>query len=252
MANLSSVVSIIMASYNAERTIRQAIQSVIDQTYTEWELLVINDCSSDHTSDIISSFADERIRLLNNSTNLGVSTTRKVGLDAARGEWIAILDSDDQWMPEKLEKQMKYANRKGAEFVFTGSSFMDENGELINWQLHVPPTIEYHELLKQNLISNSSVLIKRRLFCAYYSMDDRMHEDFAIWLKITRDGHIAYGIDEPLLIYRLSNSSKSSNKLKAARMNWRTYRYIGLSPLISAYNMCWYTAKGLRKYIHLK
>lgn len=122
----------------------------------------------------------------------------------------------------------------------------------VYWQLHVPKRLTYRELLKQNLVSNSSVLVKKELYKKYYAIGDNMHEDFAIWLGISKEGIIAYGIDEPLLVYRLATSSKSSNKLKAAKMNWNTYRYVGLNPVQSFYYMCWYTVKGLQKYSHLK
>ena len=254
MNDMPGRVSIIMAAYNAELTIGQAIESVIAQTFSDWELLVVNDCSSDRTEEIVDQYVkrEDRIRLICNAENSGVSISRKRGMEAASGEWIAVLDSDDVWTSDKLEKQLALAEAKRAELIFTGSAFMDNDGKKIDWQLHVPSTLPYRELLKQNLVSNSSVLVKKYLYKKYYAVGDEMHEDFAIWLGITKSGVTAYGIDEPLLIYRLAKSSKSSNKLKAARMNWNTYRYVGLGPLVSAYYMCWYTVKGLLKYRNLK
>ena len=247
-------ISILMAAYNAEKTIKSAIESVLAQTYDDWELIVVNDCSKDKTQAVVSEIAarDSRVRLINNETNLGVSITRKKGAAAAKGTWIAVLDSDDMWKPDKLEKQMRLVNDKNAELVFTGSGFIDNEGSPIDWQLHVPETLSYRELLKQNLVSNSSVLVKKELYEQFYAVGDDMHEDFAIWLGITKTGRKAFGIDEPLLIYRLAKSSKSSNKLKAAKMNWNTYRYVGLNPLTASYYMCWYTVKGLLKYRNLK
>lgn len=241
-----------MAAYNAEKTIEQAIRSVLAQTYQNFELLVVNDCSTDGTVSVIQGIRDERIRLIHNERNSGVSYTRKHGLDAARGEWIAILDSDDAWAPDKLEKQMKLQEQKNAELIFTGSAFMDSDGTPKDWILHVPEEIAYRRLLKQNLVSNSSVVVRKKLYADNYTIGDQMHEDFAIWLKILKAGIKAYGIDEPLLIYRLSSVSKSSNKLKAARMNWNTYRAVGLNPLSAFYYECWYMVNGLLKYRHLK
>ena len=248
------LVSIIMAAYNAEKTIESAIFSVQRQTYRNWELLVINDCSEDKTPFLASSLAaaDRRIFVLNHAEKKGVSISRKNGMEAAKGVWVAVLDSDDLWAPEKLEKQLKFAQTKGAELVFSGSAFIQDNGTIIDWRLHVPETLTYRQLLKQNLISNSSVLVKRELYRQFFAIGDKMHEDFAIWLSITKNGIIAYGIDEPLLFYRLNTSSKSSNKMKAAKMNWNTYRYIGLNPIKALYYMGWYTVKGLLKYRHLK
>ena len=115
----------------------------------------------------------------------------------------------------------------------------------------MPSALSYRQLLKQNVVSNSSVLVKKELYNQYYAADDDMHEDFAIWLGITKAGYLAYGIDEPLLVYRIAKTSKSGNKWKAAKMNWNTYRYVGLNPLSAFYYMCWYTVKGILKYRHL-
>ena len=251
---MTPTITIIMAAYNAEKTIEAAIESVLAQTYKDWELIVVNDCSKDKTKEIVSAVAekDSRVRLISNETNSGVSVTRKKALEAAKGEWIAVLDSDDIWDCDKLERQSALAEEENADLVFTGSAFIDNDGNPINWQLHVPETISYHELLKQNLISNSSVLVKKKLYEQFYAVGDYMHEDFAMWLKIAKAGYKICGIDEPLLIYRLAKSSKSSNKLKAARMNWNTYRYVGLNPLAASYYMCCYTVRGLLKYRHLK
>lgn len=155
MEEKPGLISIIMAAYNAEKTISMAINSVLAQTFADWELLVINDCSKDRTAEIVASFTDPRIRLLQNEKNSGVSISRKKGMEAANGEWIAVLDSDDAWTPNKLEKQIKLANDTGAELIFTGSAFMDGDGKPIDWQLHVPTTLPYRELLKQNLVYNA-------------------------------------------------------------------------------------------------
>ena len=252
--NSIGLISIIMAAYNAEKTIRQAIDSVLNQTYTEWELLVVDDCSQDQTIAIVKDFSlkDSRVRLIQNEQNKGVSYTRWHGLQEAKGAWIAILDSDDAWSPDKLQKQVELQNRTGAELLFTGSAFMDADGNEIDWYLHAPATITYRQLLKQNLLSNSSALVKKELYEKHYAVGDAMHEDFAIWLGILKTGRKAYGVDEPLLIYRLDQNSKSGNKVKAAIMNWNTYRYVGLNPFAAFYYECWYVLKGLLKYKNLK
>lgn len=132
---------------------------------------------------------------------------------------------------------------------------MNTHGEKINWVFHVPSKVDYRGLLKQNLISNSSVLVRKALYLKYISTDknsDLTHEDFVCWLRMLKDGYIAYGVDQPLLIYRLSSNSKSGNKFKAAKMNWNTYRTVGLSFPASCYYMFWYTVNGLKKYKNLK
>ena len=222
------LVSVVMAAYNAEKTIRQAVLSVLGQSYQNLELLVVDDGSLDNTKKFVKEFAikDSRIKLIHSPSNHGVSYARKCALKRAKGNWIAILDSDDAWMPD--------------------------NGREIGWELHVPEEISYRQLLKQNLVSNSSVLVKKSLYEKFYVENDSLHEDFAVWLAIMKTGINAYGIDEPLLIYRLTESSKSGNKLHAAKMNWNTYRYIGLNTLQSCYYMAWYTMNGLLKYKNLK
>ena len=248
------LISIIMAVYNAEKTIEYAIDSVLNQTYPNFELLVINDCSTDGTAELVSSIMakDCRVRLISNEKNSGVSCTRKNGLNEAKGSWIAILDSDDAWAPEKLEKQIALQKKMNADLLFTGSAFMDSDGQPIDWYLHAPAEVTYRQLLKQNVLSNSSALVRKELYAKHYAVGDGMHEDFAIWLSILKEGKKAYGVDEPLLIYRIAKSSKSGNKIKAAKMNWNTYRYIGLNPLSAFYYECWYVVKGLMKYRYLK
>lgn len=243
-----------MAAFNAGDTIGQAINSVITQTFHDWELLVVNDCSQDHTEKIVQQYmkVDTRIQIINNVRNCGVSLSRKKALEQAKGEWIAILDSDDIWKPDKLEKQILLALQKDASLIYTGSAFIDNEGNSINWQLNVPLSLTYKELLKQNLISNSSALVKTVLYKKYYASGDDMHEDYAMWLVITKAGYKAYGIDEPLLIYRLAKNSKSSNKLKAALMNWNTYRYVGLNLTSTIFYMLFYIKKSLFKYAMLK
>lgn len=248
------LISIIMAAYNAEKTIEVAIQSVIRQTYENWELIVVNDCSKDSTLEIVSTLAksDRRIRIINNPVNCGASQTRHNGLMKAKGEWVAILDSDDMWTSDKLEKQISLQEKTGAELLFTGSAFVNDSGQRLDWVLHVPEKIGYKQLLKQNLISNSSALLKTDLFKQYEAIGDNMHEDFACWLQILKTGRVAYGIDEPLLIYRLSSNSKSSNKIKAALMNWNTYRYVGLGLIEAIVFEIYYTINNLKKYSKLR
>ena len=248
------LVSVVMAAYNAEKTIQQAVLSVLGQTYQNLELLVVDDGSSDNTEAVVKELAvkDNRIKLMHSASNHGVSYARKYALKKARGSWVAILDSDDVWRPDKLEKQIRFQKEKEAELLFTGSAFMDATGRRLKWELHVPEKLGYRKLLKQNLVSNSSVLVKKSLYETFYVRDDRLHEDFAIWLALTKTGISVYGIDEPLLIYRLGKSSKSGNKLYAAKMNWNTYRYVGLDVFQAGYYMAWYMVNGIFKYRHLR
>ncbi|MCM1059365.1 MAG: glycosyltransferase [Eubacterium sp.] len=248
------LISVIMAAYNAERTIEQAAKSVLEQTYGNFELLIIDDCSKDNTLSIAEKFRenDDRVRIVRNVKNSGVSYSRKRGLEEAKGDWIAILDSDDMWAADKLEKQVHLQKETNGDLLYTGSTFMDFDGNRIDRYLHAPREIGYRQLLKQNLISNSSALVRKELYSEYYASGDSMHEDFAVWLGILKSGRTAYGVDEPLLIYRLSKTSKSGNKVKSAKMNWNTYRYMELNIFAAFYYECRYILNGLRKYKNLK
>lgn len=248
------LISVIMAAYNAEKTIGFAVESVLRQTYKNFELLVINDCSTDGTEKIVKEYAskDNRVKLITNPENLGVSLTRLEGLKQAKGDWIAILDSDDAWMPEKLEKQIELQKVLNAELVYTGVKYIRPDGTSFDWELKVPDEIGYKKILKQNLIANPSALVRKNLYERYYAIGDEMHEDFALWLSILKTGINAYAVKEPLTIVRISPNSKSGNKFKSAVMNWKTYRYIKLNLFSSAYYMCWYILNGLLKYKNLK
>ena len=248
-------ISIIMPAYNCKNYIRQAVDSVKRQTYPDWELLILNDASSDGTGEAAAKLAkeDDRIRYLENEANLGVAGTRMRGVQMAEGSWIAFLDSDDCWNEDKLEKQMQLIQRvTDAAIVFTGSAFMNEQGEKSSYILHVPERVSYKELLKQNIISCSSVLVKKELVLKYGMPDGDLHEDFALWLQILRNGGNAFGIDEPLLIYRVSVGSKSGNKLHAAQMQMRVFRFVGLKKWKAMYYMMWYTALNVKKYMAIK
>ncbi|MCD7952080.1 MAG: glycosyltransferase family 2 protein [Synergistaceae bacterium] len=250
---VSPLISIIMPAYNSDKYITESIHSVINQTYINWELIVIDDGSQDKTIDCINYLKnkDARIFLYRNKRNIGVSQTRNKGVKLARGEWIVFLDSDDCWETSKLNKQLNFARQKNADFTFTSSSFMDEEGKNYRWIMEIPEVVSYSDLLKHNVISCSSVLIKKECVKNHTMKGDSMHEDFAMWLDILMDGKIAYGINEPLLIYRISKKSKSGNKIKSIAMSYRTYRSIGLGFTSSIYFMCFHLIGRFIKYSNL-
>ncbi len=251
--DIQPLISIVMPAYNCEKYIIQAVNSVKEQTYRNWELIIIEDVSTDCTWSVIENLANDKIHVYRNKTNCGVAQTRNRGIELALGVWVAFLDSDDLWAPCKLEKQVALINQKGdAQLLFTGSAFVTETGTKLNYVLHVPEKITQKKLIKQNLISCSSVLVRTKLLKQYPMPPVRLiHEDFAVWLQILGEIPFAYGIDEPLLIYRISSASKSGNKIKAAKMNWNTYQYVKLGTLRSIYFMVIYTLNGLKKYLSL-
>lgn len=249
------LISIVTPAYNCAATLEATVESVLRQTDANWELLLVDDGSQDTTWETIQrlSARDARIRAVRNEINCGVGATRNRGVSLARGDWIAFLDSDDLWEPDKLEKQRALHRRHPeAGLLYTGSGFLTADGRRLDYVLHVPERIERHELLRQNLISCSSVLVRRELLERFPMQDGRdLHEDFVVWLRILSEEPCAFGLDEPLLLYRLSESSKSSNKLRAARMNWNAYRAAGLNLPERIYYMTWYTLRGVMKYTSL-
>ncbi len=245
-------ISVVMPAYNAEKTLAAAVQSVLAQTYADFELLIVDDCSTDGTAALAEQLArrDSRIRILRNERNSGVSVSRNFGVAQAKYPWIALLDSDDQWTPEKLERQLRVLEtQEDAGLIFTGVSYIDEAGRHSDFVFHVPRHVTFRELLRQNVISCSSVLVKRELLeCWPMYPDQNIHEDYAAWLQILKEIPCAVGVDEPLLIYRVSSGSKSGNKLRSAGMQWRTYRYVGVGVVRSACCFAAYTLRGLRKH----
>lgn len=243
-------VSIIMPAYNSESTILQAVESVINQSYPYWELIIIEDGSNDDTKRIVEELGsrDPRIQAIFNERNMGVSCSRNCGLSAVQGEWIAFLDSDDLWDSSKLSKQIHLVEELGAEFVFTGSAYMDQNGSPYPGIFNVPSQLTYQFLRLQNVIPCSSVLLSKELMYSNKMENDQMHEDYAVWLKILKTGVVAYGIDEPLIAYRLSANSKSGNKIKSIKMNYRVHQYLGTKRIESLYYTGHHILRGLRKY----
>ena len=250
---MSDLVSVILPAYNCEKTLADTLESVLNQTYRDIEVILINDAAKDSTHVICESFAskDPRIRYYLNSQNIGTLETRVRAINLARGEWIAFVDSDDIWSHDKLEKQFALQKATNCDLIYTASSFINENGEPFKWIMHVPEQVTYKKLLRQNIISNSSVLMRKRDYLKYSPFSERgndMHEDFAMWLDILRHGSFAVGIDQPLLRYRMSAGSKSGNKLKSFIMTFKVYMYEGLSVFETLYYMCMYVMNGIKKY----
>ncbi len=250
MIKNDELISIVMPAYNCEKYITESINSVINQSYKNWELLVLDDGSKDETLNIINEFGqkDSRIKVFPNGKNMGVSATRNRGIDLATGNWIAFLDSDDMWTTDKLENQLAIVEEKLAEFVFSGASYIDESGRPYKGIFEVPEMVTYKKLRNHNVISCSSVLVKKKYFENIKMEKDEMHEDFAVWLRILKLGINAYGVNKPLLIYRISKNSKSGNKLKSIKMTYNVFRFIGINPFSAVYYTVRHLLASVSKY----
>lgn len=243
-------VSVIMPAYNAEKYIEAAVQSVLRQTWAELELLIIDDCSRDATAALAERLAaaDGRITVLRSAKNAGVSASRNRGVAAARGDWIAFLDSDDLWRADKLEKQLALLERHpDAVLSYTASAFMDESGRMYSYVMEAEAETTYATLLRRNLLSCSSVMVRRDVMLRHPMGGDRMHEDYAAWLLILRETRCAYGLNEPLLVYRVRRSSKSGQRLRSAGMLYRSYRYVGHSAFGAGLLTLRYTVHSISK-----
>ncbi len=251
---MSPLVSVVMPAYNAEKFITDAVLSVLNQTYQDYELIVIDDCSTDSTYQILTEICkkDNRIKLYRNAVNSGVSYTRNFGVSKACGEWIAFLDSDDIWAADKLEKQLRATLREShAVISYTASGFMDSAGNRYSYVMHAQAKTTYKMMLRRNLMSCSSVMVKKDVFTKVKMASDEMHEDYSAWLKILREYPYAIGVDEPLLIYRMVSTSKSSKRIKSAKMLYNSYRYVGYNPLTAFVYCTQYMFYSVKKRRHI-
>ena len=246
------MISIIMPAYNAEKTIAQSIESVLAQTYYEWELLIVDDGSSDSTISIVNSLAenDSRIRLFINEKNMGVAKTRNFGIEQASGEWIAFLDSDDLWHENKLENQLRFMEEVGAQIGYTGTAYITESGSVSGFVLRAERELTYSKLLKRNLMSCSSVMVRRDVMRAF--PDGMMHEDYVVWLRILREVKCSYGLDEPLLLYRISTNSKSGNRVRSAKMIYNSYREVGFGRCVALFLTFRYSFHSISKRVFIR
>lgn len=224
----SPLVSVITPSYNAEKFIQETINSVIGQTLTDWEMIIVDDCSSDGTRSILQKNAatDPRIKVIFLEENSGAAVARNTALNNAKGDFLAFLDSDDLWKPEKLEKQVAYMQENDYAFTFSAYELMNEESQLLQKVIDAPKSIDYKGLLKNTIIGCLTVMLDRRKIGEVQMPNIRTRQDFALWLSILRKGYVGYGMQEPLSIYRLVEGSISSNKLKTAKRNWYVYRKI--------------------------
>lgn len=242
--------SVIMPVYNASKFLSQTLDSVLSQSYKDFEMIAVDDCSTDNSFDILCEYAqkDNRVKVYKNESNRGVSYTRNFAVEKACGEYIALIDSDDMWASDKLEKQLELLEKRNADLCYTGSAFIDTESKISDFVFEVPVRVDYKTLLKQNVISCSSVVIKKSLLLKFPMAHDDMHEDFAVWLSVLKDGHKACGINEPLLIYRVDKNSKSGNKFKSMKMTYKVYKYVGINFFARLYYLANYTIRGIKKY----
>ena len=214
-----NLVSIITPCHNASKFVAETIESVLSQTYSEWEMLIVDDCSTDNSVEIVQSFSeqDSRIKLLKLEKNSGAAVARNCGIKEARGRYIAFIDSDDIWLDNKLQQEMDFMKDKNCAFVYTATQMIDADGEKKGKFTPVPEKTDYNHLLKRTVIATSTVLLDRKVTGNFFMPLRRSGQDYATWLMLLRNIDFAYGINQPLCLYRISPKSLSSNKLKSIK-----------------------------------
>ena len=218
-------VSVVIPVHNAEKFIKDTVESVFSQTYDNVELILCENNSTDSTRNILAEMTDPRIKVLNLADVNDAAGARNAGVKEAVGRYIAFLDADDLWQKEKLKKQIAFMKEKNAAFCFTGYEFADEDAKPLGKIVKVPETISYNEALRNTTIFTSTVAFDMSLLTKeQIEMPHIKSEDTALWWKLLRTGVAAYGLNENLVYYRRPSKSLSSNKFEAIRRIWNLYR----------------------------
>jgi teichuronic acid biosynthesis glycosyltransferase TuaG len=241
------LVSVITPSYNAEKYLSKTINSVLAQTLLNWEMLIVDDCSQDNSSQLIEQYLnrDERIKLIRLNKNSGAAVARNVAIEKSRGRYIAFLDSDDRWLPDKLEKQVKFMQERDVAFSYTAYEKLNDSSIVVG-NVHVPAKVSYQDLLKVCSIGCLTAMYDTEKLGKIYMPLIRKRQDFGLWLRILKKIPYAYGLDEVLAQYQLREDSISSDKIAASRYQWRIYRDVEkISLPVAVYYFAHYAVNGI-------
>lgn len=242
------LISVVIPVHNCARFVSLAIDSALAQEVSV-EVLVLDDMSKDHLDQVMMRYQrDPRVIYCKNDRHLGVAETRNRGVNMARGEYIAFLDADDYWMPDKLKKQLVLLQKTGTVLCSTARELMEPDGTLTGHIISSREKITYRSLFLQNQVNCSSVLIKTSVAKEFPMHHDDCHEDYLMWLEVLCKYRVACAVNEPLLKYRISSTSKSGKKWKSAWMTFRVYRYMGYGIFRSSLQFCSYAVHGFLKY----
>ena len=248
-----ALVSIVVPVYNSEKFILDTINTVEKQSYKNWELIFVDDCSKDNSTKIIKELIknNNKIKLIELKKNSGAATARNVGIDESKGSYIAFLDSDDLWKKEKLENQLAFIKENGCAFSFTGYEFADEYGLGNGKVVKVPFKMNYKKALKNTTIFTSTVMFDlEKISKDQIKFENIKSEDTATWWKVLKSGYVAYGLNENLTYYRRTSGTLSSNKFEAIKRIWNLYRkQEKLNIFVSFYNFCFYAFNAVRRRV---
>lgn len=247
---MKSLVSIITPNYNCEQFIEATIKSVINQTYAHWELLIVDDCSTDGSREIIEKYCaiDARVQLFISDNNQGPAKCRNKGIQHAKGSYLTFIDSDDLWLAHFLQTSLSYI-RESEGFVFSSYHRLDEELKPKYKDFIVPESVAYSDILKTNSISCLTAFIDVEKLGKLYMPDVLYRQDMGLWLSYLKKINVAIGIQEPLAIYRIRENSHSRNKINLLKHQWFFYRNVAkLSILTSFYYFISWIKNGLIKY----
>lgn len=236
------LVSIVMPAFNSSAFIDEAILSVSSQSYSNWELLIVDDNSSDDTLNKIKSHAkiDDRIRYWVSDKNIGAAQARNIAIERANGSYIAFLDSDDVWLENKLEVQLQYMKERNVAFSCSFYDQINENGELLNRVKKAPQIMQYKDMLKSNRVGCLTAIYSKDHFGTVLMPDMKKRQDYALWLKLIRHSGEVHCVQNVLAKYRVRANSISSNKLEMLRYNWTVYRHCErFGFFLSLYYLAW-------------
>ena len=249
---VKGLVSIITPTYNCGKFIGETIESVQQQTYTDWEMIIVDDCSTDDTKNVVAKYQeqDERIKYHCLTENSGAAVARTKAMDLAAGQYMAFLDSDDLWMPDKLEKQLEFMQKNNYAFTSTSYQHMTEDGKMMPKVLNAVPKTDYNRLLLDCPVGNSTVMYDVSKMGKFQVPDIRKRNDDALWLAMLKKEKYIYGMPEIMMKYRLRKNSISRNKLSLVKYTWKLYREIEhLSIFKSVWHIVWW---GVIKLFKLK
>lgn len=247
---MNILVSIITPSYKSEKFIFQTIESVLSQTYQNWEMIIVDDISPDNANDIIEGYIkkDSRIKLLKLEENSGPAIARNRAIKEAKGRYISFLDADDLWNTDKLEKQINFMNDNNLAFTYSSYNLIDEYGKDLG-TFTTKVNITYDSMLRTCSVGCLTAIYDTKKLGKIYMPLIRKRQDYGLWLKILKEIDTAKGILEPLATYRILKDSVSSNKLNAAHYQWKIYRKVEkLNIFESIYYFIYYMYNGLKKY----
>jgi len=248
----NGTVSVIIPVYNAGKYIERTLQSALNQTYKDIEIIFVDDCSKDDSAEIIANYMTrfQNIVYYKLAKNMGAAVARNTALNIAKGRYVAFLDSDDQWLPQKLEKQLDLMKKKNVSLSYTAIEMIDEQDKLIKGKRNVRDHLDYKFLLHNTMIATSTVIVDRNLTSSFQMPLRRSGQDYATWLLLLRGGTIAFGLNEVLSRYRVTNDSLSSNKFKSIKQVWQIQTQDEhICKFYASVNVLCFIFNALKKYL---